>query len=168
MAKRLTDNEQRAENLRLRLRLAHFKVKTNQIQIPLSQLRISTERELSSQSQESAATPDEEPSLPKLKLLPAPILRPTAYSTRTISKPQILSSPPSSAENSPGKSAGDDVFRTPALPRHPARNTLRQTSSPPDSAERILRKRYDEDDDLTSSAIRGNAAIGLLGLRQER
>lgn len=168
MVRRLTDNGQHAETLRLRLRLAHFKVKTNQIEIPLSRLRISTERELSLPSQETAATPDEQPSLPKLKLLPAPVLRPTAYSARVISKPHVPSSPPSSAENGLGKSAGDDVFRTPALPRHSTRKALRQISSPPDSQERLSRKGYDEDDDLTSSAIRGKAAIGLLGLRQER
>lgn len=45
---------------------------------------------------------------------------------------------------------------------------MRQTNSPPDSQERASRQAYDEEDSLTSSVVRGNAAIGLLGLRQER
>jgi len=152
----LANTVQHAEILRLRLRLAHFKVRTNQIHIPLAQLRISTS--------ESPHSPERQPSLPKL--LPAPVLRPTAYSARTVTQSQIPSSPPSSPESNPEKVAREEVFRTPALPRHST--ALRQINSPPDSQEGESRETYTEEDNLTSSAVRGKAAIGLLGLRQER
>ncbi len=148
--------------LRLRLRLAHFKVQTNQTNIPLSQLRISRdESEDRPPSRDSDFGPDDQPSLPRL--LPAPILRPTAYSARTIAPMQIPSSPPSSVNNSPNKASRDDVFRTPALPRHATHALPQQTSSPPDSQERS--KGRDNVGGLTSSAVRGKAAIGLLGLK---
>lgn len=147
---------QHAENLRLRLRLAHFKVRTNQTHIPLSQLQTS--------AREDRGSPEHQPSLPTL--LPAPVLLPTAYSARTIAQPQIPSSPPSSPDNGAEKTIRDEIFRTPALPRHST--SFRQMSSPPDSQERASRKPYTEEDSLTSSAVRGKAAFGLLGLRQER
>ena len=106
---------------------------------------------------------DGQPSLPRL--LPAPVLRPTAYSACTITQMQVPSSPPSSAENSPGKDFHNEVFRTPALPRHATHILLQQTSSPPDSQEG---RGHNDGDNLTSSAVRGKAAIGLLGLRQGR
>ena len=148
--------------LRLRLRLAHFKVQTNQTNIPLSRLRISgDESEDQPPSIDSDYSPNDPPSLPKL--LPAPVLRPTAYSARTIAPRQIPSSPPSSVNNSPDKASRDDVFRTPALPRHATHASPQQTSSPPDSQERS--KGRDNVGGLTSSAVRGKAAIGLLDLR---
>lgn len=150
------DNVQHAETLRLRLRLAHFKIRTNQIHIPLAQLRISTT--------ESPEWPESQPSLPKL--LPAPILQPTSYFARTITQSQIPSSPPSSPKSNPEKRSRDEVFRTPALPRQST--ALRQIGSPADSPDGISRETHAEEDSLTSSAVRGKAAIGLLGLRQER
>lgn len=154
---------QHAETLRLRLRLAHFKVQTNQTNLPLSQLRISPKE--GPRPQSSTSPPDEQPSLPKL--LPAPILRPTAFSSRMISRQQDLSSPRCSPDQSAQKDRSE-VFRTPALPRHRAPTGQRQLSSPPGSVERISKRRYEDEDNLTSSAVRGNAAIGLLGLREER
>lgn len=154
---------QHAETLRLRLRLAHFKVQTNQTNLPLSQLRIS--RNEPSPSRDSTLKRDEEPSLPKL--LPAPVLLPTAYSARMIPRPQDLSSPPCSPDHSAQKDS-PEVFRTPALPRQRVSNVQRQLSSPPGSDERISKRRYEDEDNLTSSVVRGKAAIGLLGLRQER
>lgn len=154
---------QHAETLRLRLRLAHFKVQTNQTNLPLSQLRIS--RKEPSPSRDPSRTRDEQPSLPKL--LPAPVLHPTAFSARTIARPQDLSSPPCSPDHSAQKDS-PEVFRTPALPRQRGSDAQRQLSSPPGSDERISKRRYEDEDNLTSSAVRGKAAIGLLGLRQER
>lgn len=154
---------QHAETLRLRLRLAHFKVQTNQINLPLSQLRISRQEALP--SGESTTKRDEQPSLPKL--LPAPVLLPTAFSARMIAHPQDLSSPPCSPDHGAQKES-PEVFRTPALPRQRVQNAQRQLSSPPGSDERISKRRYEDEDNLTSSAVRGKAAIGLLGLRQER
>ncbi len=97
-------------------------------------------------------------------LLPAPILRPTAYSARSITQPQISSSPPYSANSSPDSAVRDHVFRTPALPRSKMYEPA-QMSSPPDSEEGDAVRGRMEEDRLTSSAVRGNAAIGLLGLR---
>ena len=154
---------QHAETLRLRLRLAHFKVQTNQTNLPLSQLQIS--RNVASPSQVSVLQRDEQQSLPTL--LPAPVLLPTAFSARMIARPQDLSSPPHSPDCDTQRSS-PEVFRTPALPRQKATTDLRQLSSPPGSAERMPQKHYEDEDSLTSSAVRGNAAIGLLGLRQER
>ena len=154
---------QHAETLRLRLRLAHFKVQTNQTDLPLSQLRI--DRNQLSSPQKSTLRRDEQPSLPKL--LPAPVLLPTAFSARMIARPQDLSSPPCSPGHRAWKER-PEAFRTPALPRQKVPTTLGQLSSPPDSEEGMSRKQYEEEDNLTSSAVRGNAAIGLLGLRQER
>ena len=152
--------------MRLRLRLAHFKVKTNQINVPLSRLRISSTEPAIRSPTEASQEKERQPALPKL--LPAPILRPTAYSSRTISFPQIPSSPPISPERVSNKDNDDEVFRTPALPRHALRHEVRQTSSPPESPGKFPKEQYGHEDDLTSSAIRGKAAIGLLGLRQER
>ena len=154
---------QHVEALRLRLRLAHFKVQTNQTDLPLSQLRVSREEALS--PQESILQRNDQPSLPKL--LPAPVLLPTAFSARTIARPHDLSSPPCSPDRGSRK-ASLEIFRTPALPRQKAPTILRQLSSPPGSDELMSKKHYEDEDNLTSSAVRGKAAIGLLGLRQER
>ncbi|KAL9073613.1 MAG: hypothetical protein Q9161_002855 [Pseudevernia consocians] len=154
---------QHAETLRLRLRLAHFKVQTNQTNVPLSQLRISRNEALP--SRDPALKQDERSSLPKL--LPAPVLLPTAFSARMIPRPQDLSSPPCSPGHGAQKES-PEVFRTPALPRQRVSNAQQQLSSPPGSDERISKRRCEDEDNLTSSAVRGKAAIGLLGLRQER
>lgn len=153
------------ETLRLRLRLAHFKVQTNQTNVPLSQLRIS--RNEAPPPQESILPRNDLPSLPKL--LPAPVLLPTAFSARMIARSHDLSSPPCSPDRGTRKES-PEVFRTPALPRQIVPTALRQLSSPPGSDEGMSKKRYEEEeeDSLTSSAVRGKAAIGLLGLRQER
>ncbi|KAK4693658.1 hypothetical protein P7C71_g3786, partial [Lecanoromycetidae sp. Uapishka_2] len=143
---------QHAETLRLRLRLAHLKVQTNQTDIPLSRLRLCADD--SDDQVFSQDTPDaQQASLPKL--LPAPVLLPTAFSARTISRPRIASSPSSPTKDSPKKAEGIETFRTPALPRHTAQTSSRAMSSP-------------LEEKLTSSAVRGKAAIGLLGLRRER
>ena len=99
------------------------------------------------------------------KLLPAPILRPTAYSARTIVQPQASSSPPYSTNSSPESAVRDEVFRTPALPRSNMYEPAHM-SSPPNSEEGDAARGAREEDSLTSSAVRGNAAIGLLGLRR--
>ena len=157
------NHPQHAETLRLRLRLAHFKVQTNQTNLPLSQLRVSREGPLL--PQESLLRQNDQQPLPKL--LPAPVLLPTAFSARTIARPQDLSSPPCSPDHSTQRESAN-VFRTPALPRQKVPTALRQLSSPPGSNEGISKRHYEYEDNLTSSAVRGKAAIGLLDLRQER
>ena len=59
-----------------------------------------------------------------------------------------------------------EMFRTPALPRHLA--ALRQNVHTPGSHEGGVEAVVTEEETLNSSAVRGNAAMGLLGLRQER
>ena len=154
---------QHAETLRLRLRLAHFKVQTNQTNLPLSQLRVSREEPLL--PQEPLLRPNEQQPYPKL--LPAPVLLPTAFSARMIARPQDLSSPPCSPDHGTQRES-PNVFRTPALPRQKVPTALRQLSSPPGSDEGMSKRQYEDEDNLTSSAVRGKAAIGLLDLRQER
>ena len=84
-----------------------------------------------------------------------------------IASPHDLSSPPRSPHRNT-ESESPEVFRTPALPRQKVPTDLRQLSSPPGSEERVSKRHYEDDDSLTSSAVRGKAAIGLLDLRLER
>ena len=66
-----------------------------------------------------------------------------------------------------------DTFRTPALPRHRLLNTSRSKDASISSRRTTRRGRSgldeeedeDEAEDLTSSALKGSAAISLLGLR---
>lgn len=166
---------QQAENLRLRLRVALFKVQTNQTSIPMSQLQITSPRNrvqdspLRSSSQIlQSVSPQTREKAPHPRLLPAPVLKPTAYSARNITQTHVPSSPPYSTNSSPESAVGEVVFRTPALPRSTIYEAT-QMSSPPGSAgsDGIQAGRKQESrESLSSSAIRGKAAIGLLGLRE--
>lgn len=143
-----------------------FKVETNQIGVPLSKLQLSPRIDsTSSMNPQSSTTIQPKPQGPVPKLLPAPVLRPTAYSSRRFEEPQLLSSPPRSLETSPVKDTSDDVFLTPALPRRRVLNAKMQMSSPPDS---LGGRTPLEEDGLTSSVIKGRAAAGLLGLLHAR
>lgn len=110
-----------------------------------------------------ASSPLEEPSLPKL--LPAPVLRPTAYSARTILRQKIPTSPPDSTVNSPEPATEVNPSPKLATPPHKHLSDPIQTSSPPNSPEH-LPARVANWENSTRSAIRGRkAAIGLLDLR---
>ncbi|KAF2092157.1 hypothetical protein K490DRAFT_61602 [Saccharata proteae CBS 121410] len=179
-----------AETLRLRLRVAFFKVKTDQTSVPLSRLEIPDryQRKCASRSattspnsasasgpsqsaqniptiQISPSKPSEERASSMPKLLPAPILRPTAYSSRMINEPSLPSSPPESNgvddEETP---KGREEFETPTGNKHEAA----QLSSPPGSGERgrqnSLTESQGDSDALTSSVVKGRAASGLLEL----
>jgi hypothetical protein len=169
--------------LRIRLKLAMYKVKTNQIHVPMSELRF-----LPCESVSSVLKPDipATSSAPKTlppqqtrprsnpKLLPAPVLVPTAYSARRITEPYIPSSPPCSAPNSDIDTAESEEdsekdFTTPTAPKdteslHPPV----QLSSPPGSEKRIANtsRICDAKASLTSSVVKGRAANGLLELMQ--
>ncbi|TKA65173.1 hypothetical protein B0A49_04838 [Cryomyces minteri] len=127
----LTTMTSHVEILRLRLRVAIYKVRTNQIHTPLSQLLLPFQQNGSQSRAEGLASrldsspnaipklthsPSTEAALPPIptitispskaastrtttipKLLPAPILRPTAYSSRHITESYMPSSPPESA-----------------------------------------------------------------------
>lgn len=160
-----------AELLRLRLRVAMFKIRTGQTNIPMS-LCVPPK---------SARFPDRVPTTQSRviteapKLLPAPVLQPTTYSVRMTYPPQTLSSPRPKPFASPaGQTQAEtedpeEVFKTPALHRHkPVTMTDRHLSTPPVNLQRMGGKGMDQDRDLTSSTIRGNAARDLLGLMQSR
>ncbi|KAL2043249.1 hypothetical protein N7G274_004309 [Stereocaulon virgatum] len=132
-----------AETLRLRLRLAHFKIQTNQTNIPLSRLRISK-----TGGEDKILAPssvlDDQLSLPKL--LPAPVLCPTGYSERMIAQSRQPSLRPGSTEGDSGTGDHDAVFRTHALPRHATRLSIQQTSSSP--LGRSRGEECNDDDDV--------------------
>ena len=149
--------------LKLRLRVAMYKVRTNQTDVPFTELRVEGGEQrnpkpnndaveeaialLRKEAQERMPKPKER-SFPRLQ--PAPVLRPTAYSSRMIYDRHLPSSPPIARSPIP----------LPASIATPTRTT--QLSSPPDSAQRISRLDKRE---LTSSVVKGRVAEGLLGLR---
>ena len=148
------------ELLKLRLRVAIYKVRTNQIDVPFADLRIPQ----SAKSQTAQAVEDavaqlrreaQEANARQLeaipKLLPAPILKPTAYSSRMIYDTNLPSSPPVSV--SPEK-----------LPEGPMDVSTPQRESAQRGTPSMDRLRRLEPE-LTSSAVKGRVAEGLLGLR---
>ncbi|EKG17354.1 hypothetical protein MPH_05420 [Macrophomina phaseolina MS6] len=185
---------QRAETLRLRLRIALYKVRTDQTLVPLSCLEIpkkyqrkpakeasiaqiaaslvDAEREREREHTAAPAITVTEDGLASEqrsnsntarvpKLLPAPVLMPTAYSTRFI--PQMPSSPPPPRE-------GEDASSTTPRARVPqdfatpvaSRQAAAQFSSPPYSEDRGRHRLNSDSDNLTSSGVKGRAADGLL------
>ncbi len=155
-----TDCAQRAEILCLRLRVAMFKVQTRQTNLPMSQLQIPSDPP---RSEHPASTVSSKQAISFPRLLPAPNLRPTAYSARTIPIVHLPSSPPNSRGNSPESKLQEEVFHTPAVPKGKTRIMELHLSSPPDSQEEKGRT-VDAPDALTSSAVRGSVARSLLGL----
>ncbi|KAI9875903.1 MAG: hypothetical protein M1830_007805 [Pleopsidium flavum] len=161
----------RAEALRLRLRVAMFKVKTHQTNIPLSRLQISPGKSVHVPpphrpfpAQEPVAPPNAQDRSGIPKLLPAPILVPTAYSARHIYTSPIPSSPPNSASSSQERPSAD--FATSALPRQKHFHPPMQLSSPPESQSRNVERArgVEAEAKLTSSVVKGRAANGLLDL----
>lgn len=142
-----------------------FKIRTGQTHIPISQLRINPSPALTPNTPiTSPSPPTRTEEIPKL--LPAPVLQPTAFSARMIPEQHLPSSPPLSRTTTPRRSAldNDGCFRTPALPKKKGAHDDgdQQMSSPPDSQERNGRA----GEGVTSSAVRGSAARSLLGLSQ--
>lgn len=177
----------RAETLRLRLRVALYKVRTNQTYVPMSCLEIPEKyqrkpaEEDTAELESPAASPEHERTAPTItvtedvftgkdtpgkapKLLPAPVLNPTAYSSRFITEPVNLTS-------SPPRSATVDSSSTPRT-RHPqefvtpvaSRQAATQLSSPPYSEDAARQRARTDSDNLTSSGVKGRAADGLLKL----
>lgn len=141
-----------------------FKIETDQMNVPLALVRIPTPDAHTIGSPANPSPPRDPESHPTL--LPAPILTPTT-SARTSRRPEMLSSPPCSARGSPVKRCSPQVFRTPALPRQRAQ-PIQQTSSPPDSRAGSVGRGEVEETRLSSSAVKGHAAISLLGLKDDR
>ncbi|KAI9740679.1 MAG: hypothetical protein M1818_004643 [Claussenomyces sp. TS43310] len=176
-----------AEALRLRLKVAMYKVRTNQISLPLSQLSIIPPRPnlLQSRGTESSARARASPSH-LMPLASANAARPAPYRTgaaSTLSPPKLSvslgqlaasaipslpasdhSSPPrpspaTSPHLSPTKEWASSThdFATPVLPR--SRDGLDSNSGYHDESHREA-----DDRDLTSSVVKKGAADGLLRL----
>lgn len=171
----LTGVIQRAETLRLRLRVAMFKINTHQTNIPLSRLQISPKKLVHSPAQTQKTPPQEAVALPKAqtpmkptisKLLPAPILIPTAYSARLIHHRLTPSSPLSSFSSSGSQDTPSPGLATAALPQQRRSHPPSQVDSPRGGQERPEQKTkaVDLDANLPSSVIKGRAASGLLNL----
>ncbi|MCJ1368233.1 hypothetical protein MMC16_007375 [Acarospora aff. strigata] len=161
----------RAETLRLRLRVAMFKINTHQTNIPLSQLQISPKKMAHSppQYQQSPAqdvgTPWRTQAQHAIsKLLPAPVLVPTAYSARQAYDASISSSPSSSVNSSQERPTPD--LTTPVLPKQRPSHPPMQLDSPSGSQEKRSQgaKASDSEVNLPSSVVKDRAATGLLKL----
>lgn len=151
-----------AQMLRLRLRVAMYKVRTNQVNASFADLdakersRVMSKQDaieqavaqLRREAQEIASRPAR--TLPKL--LPGPVLRPTAYSSR-----MLYGTPPSTRASS---------FHSPERPSetHAALTPLRATAQMSSPANRE-KDSHSREQELTSSVVKGRVAEGLLGLR---
>ena len=149
-----------------------YKVRTNQVGVPFAELLVEENREraraqsrqdaveeavaeLRREAQEKMLQQQETQACDRASiptLLPAPVLRPTAYSSRMLYSTELSSSPP--VPLSPD--------RGPANVSTPLRE-VRQLSSPPGSAE-VRRSRLSYEQELTSSVVKGRVAEGLLDL----
>lgn len=162
----------RAEMLRLRLRVAMYKVRTGQTNLPMASIEL-PQAELPSPSRDEAhiGTDAVVQVLPnRLGLLPAPVLMPTAYSSRFIGASaapvaRMMSSPPS-RNVSPRAAIPMEGSSPVAFPRPVTRvsSPLKHVSSATPAGRRVL----ESDGDLTSSAVKGRAANGLLELMRGR
>ncbi len=157
---------QNAETLRLRLRLAMFRIETNQTDVPLSLLRIPAPNAPDQSAPVTSSPSHKTP--PQPTLLPAPILKPSSIPDRMSTRPNILSSPLSAGTTSAIQELSPETFRTPALPRHGS-HPVQHTSSPVDDSRLSNSSgRRVENNRLSSSAVKGHAAISLLDLRDDK
>lgn len=161
--------ESKVELLRLRLRIAMYKVRTRQTTLPLSRLKVLNEFAPVAKPAREVEADVSSPELPTpsgvsnaavkpLGLLPAPVLLPTAYSARFVQTSiDTLPSSPPSARMSPRKGSLQ-VAAAPSLP-------VTRVSSPAKAHPTPMARRVMEsEENLTSSAVKGRAADGLLEL----
>lgn len=149
-----------------------FKIRTGQVAVPFAELKV-PDSQPRTQVSESGAYDQEavERAVEELrreaqarlskttpKLMPGPVLKPTAYSSRKIYAIDLINSPsqPASADMSP-----ELPVAHPVEVGTPHRYT-QQLSSPSGSVGRFGRSAEQE---LTSSVVKGRVAEGLLGLR---
>lgn len=173
----------KVELLRLRLRVAMYKVRTDQTLLPFSDLKMLSEFGMTEKSirkdvsfKEPLPSPIRASLLNSLRagqadggqgrpnsleLLPAPVLLPTAYSARFVSGPiaSVPSSPPSGF-TSPRKDSMQQEDRITSLPATRVSSPYKAHTTP--MARRILEEESEEN--LTSSVVKGRAANGLLEL----
>ncbi|KAI9848665.1 MAG: hypothetical protein M1838_000437 [Thelocarpon superellum] len=150
----------RAEILRLRLKLAMFRIQTDQVGVPFAALHVSPRSSGRALSAEKLSSDGTHRSPLRRKLLPPPVILSTGCPTVEISLP---SSPPDSANRLDDAMDDRGGFTTPVAPRNRCTQQPVQLSSPPDSQggdERV------PEINLTSSVVRGRAATGLLELKR--
>jgi len=162
--------------MKIRLRFASYKVRTNQIDIPLSRLQI-----------RSSTSSPRLPSLPRVASsaslhrthipprtattnIPNIELQKPSAEKKQVSAPAISSSPPSYKQGdrpgSPSKSVDDttlEEFATPLLPRQ--RQGLLNSLA---LGSPVWEDRRSAGNDLTSSVVKGRAADGLLSLMRRQ
>ena len=174
----------RASMLKLRLRVAIYKVQTNQTHLPFKDLKHGGQdvdgKATSEAVEEAVAQLRREAQLeqqrtqpsnnqPAPKLLPAPLLLPTAYSSRTIYEPGLPSSPP--AAESPEKVTDSESHEKQAalLEKYTTHSRdARRRSESPESAEGLgaeNRSAGRSTEALAGSPVKGRVVEGLLGLR---
>jgi hypothetical protein len=169
-----SNNKQKARAIKLRLRLASYKVRTNQINLPMSRLqikttrcsfqRLPTSRTRVNLPQHRTPLPSAASSIPNIQLQ-----KPSAEKQRqtdiiSSSPPPMLrvGSPPAKKNfesGSPSKEGEEETreeFATPLLPRH------RQGLLNPPNLGSPTR------DELTSSVVKRGTADVLLSLKLQR
>ena len=156
----ISNTKQKARTLKLRLRLAKYKVQTNQIDTPMSQLKI-----------KNASESPELPTVPRLAHTPRH--RPLSSSSRASNthsvsnreqnqgeKQSLSSSPPpypEAASHDESNLESREAISTPLLPRQ-RQDLLNPPSLGGDFEDRSPAR------ELTSSVVKGRAANGLLSL----
>lgn len=159
-----------AELLRLRLQVAMYKVRTNQIDTRFVDLRENDRKptttaaaveeavaQLKREAQEVAER-DRNRAAAAGKLLPGPLLQPTAYSSRFIVDDRDMPSSPPRDNLSPGKLPVATTAGEISTPRR-----LGVGFDSPSSTHRVFTRPSEQE--LTSSVVKGRVAEGLLGLR---
>jgi hypothetical protein len=168
-----TDNKQRAEAVRLRLRLASYKVRTNQTHVPMSRLQIRTigsDRLPTSRvkTQRQAMPPTTPSNIPNIQVHKASAEKGRQITTMSSSPPPVhpaaASQPPNKSFVSPTKASAEtrEEFATPLLPRH--RQILLKSAA-------LGSAIWDEQSpgkDLTSSVVKRGTADALLSLKHQR
>ncbi|KAI7226980.1 hypothetical protein KC330_g8601 [Hortaea werneckii] len=185
----------RAQLLKLRLRVAMYKVQTNQTHLPFESLthagrdvdgRATSEaveeavaqlkreaylkqEQQQQQRQREQQSTDASNDQPVPKLLPAPVLKPTAYSSRQVAyeEAEPPSSPP--ASESTARRGSEPHNQTPT--QHLESTTPGDAPHPgevdgtDDRSTQLLSGDRGEETDLSNSLDKGRVAEGLLGLR---
>ncbi|KUJ20914.1 uncharacterized protein LY89DRAFT_778560 [Mollisia scopiformis] len=155
--------KQKAKEIRLRLSLANYKVRTNQIDVPISRLQIRSSTFPNRLGLSGASRVSRTP-LPSASLHNISLQKPSAEKSRIFSA-SIPSSPPSKVRPGPTSRLASptkqrdsvaDGLSTPLLPRQ--REGL---LNPPMLGS-------PEERHLTSSVVKGRAADGLLSLMRHQ
>ncbi|KAI6866023.1 hypothetical protein KC338_g4520 [Hortaea werneckii] len=184
----------RAQLLKLRLRVAMYKVQTNQTHLPFESLThagrdvdgratseaveeavaqlkreayLKQEQQRQRQAEQESTNPPTDQPVPRL--LPAPVLKPTAYSSRQVvyEEADPPSSPPGS--ESTARRGSEPHHQTPT--QHLESNASADASqsdsieNTADGSTQLPSGDRGEQTDLSNSLDKGRVAEGLLGLR---